>query len=270
MHTRLGSTGRALAVTVTAAMALGLAGCGDQGSSAGSGGAGGEKNAKVEQADALSKDEIMTAAYDASLKAGSAHMEMTVTANGQEMSTMAGDVTYADQKTAMQATMSSPQQGPGKMEIRYVGKIVYLQIPGTTPAGKFIRVDPADPSSPMAKAYAGLSDQMDPMASLKTAQAAVVSAKLVGTDTVQGVAVDRYRVVVDTAKMLAKQDPAIKAQMPKTVTYEMALDKDNLVRQMTFDVAGTKAKIEMSDWGKPVKVERPAASDIVKEPQPTA
>jgi hypothetical protein len=58
--------------------------------------------------------------------------------------------------------------------------------------------------------------------------------------------------------------------MPKTITYEMALDKDDLVRQMTFDVAGTKAKIEMSDWGKPVTVERPAASDIVKEPQPTA
>ncbi len=51
----------------------------------------------------------------------------------------------------------------------------------------------------------------------------------------------------------------------------MWLDAKNLVRRMTFEVVGTAAEIEMSDWGKPVTVRKPAASDIVKPPKaPTA
>jgi lipoprotein LprG len=268
MSTRLGTAGRTLAITVTAGMAFGLAGCGNEADS-GPGFASKDKTVEVDQGAALSKSEIMTAAYQASAKAGSAHMAMTMKMGGQA-TRLQGDVSYAGARTAMQATMSAPQMG-GKMEIRYVDKIVYLQIPGVTPAGKFLSVDPSDPTSPMAKAYAGLSDQMDPMASLKAAQSAVVSADRVGKGTVQGVAVDHYKVVVDAAKMLSKQSAAVRAQLPKTVTYEMWLDAKNLVRRMTFDLAGTTAEIEMSDWGKPVTVKRPAASDIVKAPKvPTA
>jgi lipoprotein LprG len=268
MSTRLNLIGRAVAVSAVTSLAFGIAGCGDQAPS-GAGVADPNKTVKVDNSDALSKTEIMTAAYQSSVKAGSAHMTMTMTAKGQQVTDMQGDVSYGGGKPSMQATMTVPQLGSRKMEMRYVGNIMYMQIPGMTPSGKFVAIDPRDSSSPMAKSFAGLSDQMDPMASLKRMQTAVQSADRVGKGTVQGVAVDHYKVVVDTKKAigdaggLAQQ---AQGQLPKTITYDLWLDSENLMRRMTFEVVGTAAEIEMSKWGEPVTVRRPAQSDIVKPP----
>ncbi len=136
MSTRAHLIRRAVAVTAVTGLAFGLAGCGDEdlrrGASAG--GAEPSKTVKVDDSDALSKTEIMTAAYQSSLKAGSAHMTMTMTAKGQQVTDMQGDVSYAGGKPSMQATMTIPQMGAGKLEMRYVGNILYTQIPGIDPA----------------------------------------------------------------------------------------------------------------------------------------
>ena len=270
--TRLGVFGRAVAVTVTTGVALTLAGCGDQGaSSAGSSGedssASKDSSVKVDDsAGGLSKDEILTVTTQAAVKAGSAHMTMKATQAGKQLTDMQGDVSYAG-GSSVQAVTTAPDGS--KTETRFVGGILYTQIPGMTPAGKFIAIDPKDESSPLAKTFAGLTEQMDPLASIKTLQSAVTSAERVGGGTVQGESVDHYKVVVDTAQMLAKMGAAgqqAQAQMPKTFTYDFWLDSDNLIRKMSFDLMGTSTDVELSDWGKPVEIKRPAAGDIVKTP----
>jgi lipoprotein LprG len=261
---RFGIFGRAIAVTVTAGVALSLTGCGDTQNS-GPGYASKDDIVKVGDAP-LARSEIMSAAYDAAVKSGSAHLTMTM--KGAMSTGAQGDVTYADGKSAMKMTMSMPQLGKGKIEVRYVGELLYMTIPGVTPAGKFVAIDPNDQSSPLAKSFSGLTDQLDPLRSVKTMESAVTKAPRVGQTTLDGVPVDHYRVTVDTTKVMKdlgqKAPPA--AQLPKTLTYDMWLDDKDLIRKMTFAIARTSVMMRMSKWGQNVKVERPATKDILKGP----
>ncbi len=215
----------------------------------------------------LARSEIMSAAYDAAMKAGSAHMTMTM--NGAMSTSAQGDVSYAGGKSAMQMMLSMPQLGRGKLEMRYVGEVLYMSIPGVTPSGKFVAIDPNDQTSPLAKTFAGLTDQMDPLRSVKTMQKAVTKAPRVGQTTLDGVSVDHYRVTVDTTKVMKQlgENAPPAAQMPKTLTYDLWLDDKDLIRKMTFEVLKTSVEMRMSNWGQSVKVERPAAEDILKDPQ---
>ena len=47
----------------------------------------------------------------------------------------------------------------------------------------------------------------------------------------------------------------------------MWLDSRNLLRRMSFEMSGVDFEAEMSKWGEPVKVQKPAADDIVAMPQ---
>lgn len=258
----VGTLGRAVAVTLTAGVVFGLAGCGDQ-QPAGPGYA--IKDNIVEpgnSAAALGRDEIISVSYKAAMEAGSAHLAMTM--NGRAAMRAEGDMTYEAGASEMRMTMSMPQLGQGSIEMRYVGQKIYVQLPGMTPPGKFVAIDPLDQSSPLGKSFSGLTDQMDPLASVKSMESAVTSANRVGEGKVDGARVDHYRVAVDTAKMMKDLDQTSPARVPDLLTYDMWLDEDNLIRKMSFDVAGTSVEMAMSRWGQPVKVLPPADGDIVK------
>lgn len=264
MTTRIGILGRTVAVTLAVGVTFGLAGCGDAGSSS-PGDASKDSTVRAESSGVLTKDEIIPASYQASVKAGTAHMTMTMT--GQAAMKAQGDVSYAGGNPTMQMTMTMPQIGAGKsMEMRYVGKVLYLQIPGMTHSGKFVALDPSDQRSPLAQSFAGLSEQMDPLSSMKSMQSAVKSVERVGKGTLEGTPVDHYKVVVDTATVLKAKGQQVPAGMPDTLTYDMWLDQQHLLRKMAFDISGTSFEMLMTKWGEPVKVERPRPADIVKPP----
>jgi hypothetical protein len=255
--------GRAIAVTLTAGVALCLAGCGDQHTS-GPGYATKDKTVEANGDAPLGRTELISAAYDASMKAGSVHLSMTM--KGGTSTSAEGDVSYGGGEPAMTMTMSLPQVGSGKIEMRHVDRVIYMQIPGLTKPGKFVAIDPKDKRSPLAKNFAGLTDQMDPLSSVKSMESAVTRVDHVGPGTVDGASVDHYRVAVDTAKMLKKLGQPTPEGMPKSLTYDMWLDDQDLIRKMSFDVAGTSVEMLLSKWGQPVKVQRPAAGDIMKTP----
>ena len=256
--------GRAVAITLTAGVAFGLTGCGNEGSS-GPGNASTDNVVKKSDSDApLSREEIISVSYEAAMEAGSAHMVMTM--KGGVSTSAEGDMSYAAGSSAMQMTMSMPQMGKGKIQMRFVDKVIYMQLPGMTPSGKFIAIDPQDQSSPMGRSFSGLTDQMDPLASVKSMEAAVTRADRVGETKVDGVRVDHYRVTVDTKQMLKELKQPNPAEMPKSLTYDMWLDEDHLMRKMSFDISGTQVEMLLSKWGEPVEVERPATSDMVKAP----
>ncbi len=267
MTLRFGTFGRAVAVSLTAGVALTLTGCGSDSSDGGSSGSASDSTNSTNSSDgdgALARDEIMTAAYEAAMEEGSAHIVMST--KGKAEASAQGDVSYGDGKSAMQMTMAMPQMGADKIEMRFVDQILYMQVPGMTTPGKFIAIDPKDESSPMSKSFAGLSDQMDPLSSVKQMQSAVTAADRVGTETIDGESTDRYKVTVDTASMTKKAGEPAPEGMPKSLTYDLWLDDDDLIRKMTSEVSGTSVEMLMSKWGEPVTVEKPAAGQIMKSP----
>ena len=197
MTTRWGILGRALAVTLTAGVTLGVAGCGNEGHS----GSASSSAVKTSSSSVLSKSEIIPESYRAAVEAGSAHLTMTTT--GQAAMKAQGDVSYAGGSSRMQMTLTLPQMGSGKrMEMRYVGKVLYLQIPFVTQPGKFVALDPSDRRSLLAKSFAGWGARLDPLSIMKAMQGAVKSADRVGGGSIGGTAVDHYKVVMDPAKVL--------------------------------------------------------------------
>ena len=256
---------RSLAVIATLAVSLSAAGCGDQ--DQGPGYANGDAGGITFAHRALTKDEIMRAIAVASQKAGSSHSTIKMT--GAARMRASGDASYGKGTTLMSMRMSSSQMGKGTMAVRLVGRMLYLQIPGLTPPGKFLAVDTTDPRSPLAKQFAGLGDQMDPMARLEEIGGAVLSADRVGKQTMGTTETEHYKVVVDSAP-IAKQmgeQAAQQAHLPEQITYELWLDEKNLVHRMTFELPGVRFESEMSRWGEPVKVRKPAPSQIATLPQ---
>ncbi len=216
----------------------------------------------------LDRDALVTAITENTLKAGSAHITMSM--GGANAIKAEGDVSYVGAAPAMVMTMTGDAFGAGgAMEMRFVDKIMYLSIPQMTPAGKFIEIDPRDTSNPMAKSMGDLDKQMDPLNSVKAMQAGVKDVRLVGPETIEGTETNHYEVRVDTAKMLASmgdEESAAAGALPDELVYDMWLDGEDLLRRMDFDFAGSSTTMTMSDYGKPVDVKAPPAAKIVKAP----
>lgn len=269
MTARWGITGRSLVVAITVGASLSLAGCGNEHSGPGYANSG--SNGGLTYADeALSKDEIMQVAYAAAMKAKTTHIAMKM--SGKARLTAQGDVRYGGRQPSMSMSMTMPQLGQGKIVMRFVGGTFYMQIPQMTPPGKFMAIDPKDRTSPLAKSFSGTADQMDPLNGIKTMESAVQSAERVGKQTLGGVTVEHYKLTVDTSALVKKMDPAVAKQagLPDTMTYDLWLDEQHLIRRTSFEMAGVNFEATMSRWGKPVKIERPAADAILILPKAKA
>jgi hypothetical protein len=258
--------GRTAIAALTVGVTLGAAGCGNQNSGPGYAGSGSSSGGVAYADKALSKGEIMQVTYDAAKKAGTAHMAMTVT--GKAALKANGDVAYGKAAPSMSMTMSMAQLGNRKIEMRYVGKVIYMQIPGLTQPGKFVTIDPSDKNSPLAKGFAGTADQMDPLKSIKAMESAVRSSERVGKQTMDGVTVEHYKLTVDTAALVKglSASQLAQAKVPKTITYDLWLDEQHLLRRTSFDMQGTHFEATMSKWGEPVKIVAPDRAQIMAMP----
>jgi hypothetical protein len=211
--------------------------------------------------DHLDRDGLVQAITAGPLKAGSAHLMMTM--SGAMSVTAEGDVSYAKTGPEMKLTMSVAQMGAGQMDMRVVDGIVYMTIPSVTPPGKFLKIDPQDKSNPMSRSFGSLSGQMDPLNSVRAMKSGVRKVTFVGTEAVDGEDVDHYRVVVDSAAMFTAMKQKTVPGMPENLTYDMWLDDQDLLRRMQFEVAGQTVDMSMSKWGEPVSVEAPPAGKVV-------
>jgi LppX_LprAFG lipoprotein len=199
----------------------------------------------------------------------SAHVTMQLTGGQAEMSGE-GDVSYAGDQTAMQMTMQMPQLGSSQIEMRMVDGVVYMAMPPLTPEGKFVEFDTTDPDSPFGDMGGGLA-QGDPLATFDAFDAGLKDATYVGAEVVDGEQLDHYVLTVDAKKAARAQKQRIQPGMPDTITYDMWIDSDDLMRRIQFDLGSVSAGgggmvMTMSDWGQPVTVEAPPASAIVEMP----
>lgn len=263
-------------VLVAAAVAatLSLAGCSsasDDASSKPSGASSASAPADDTSSEAasaeLTADNFMETVAGSMADDASYHTVMKTSANGTVAMTAEGDAAVKDDDIAMAMTMSS--QGMD-MEVRVLDGIWYMNL-GELTQDKFIKVDPADDSNGMADSFAGVTDQMDPSASVKAMEDAVVSVEKSGApEKLDGVDAQPYEVVVDTTKITGPMADTIKAAgdaIPATFTYTYWIGPDNKPRKMIMDQAGTTTEMTMTDWGKKVTIEAPSADQITEMPK---
>lgn len=214
----------------------------------------------------LTADSFFTTLIDEQLKAGSAHMAMSMGLGGQAIKAD-GDVefgkSFADTSISVDLDMGSA--GPATMKMVLADRVFYMNF-GQMTKGKYAKVDLADEDSAFGKQFSQMVDQMDPTKLLGQFQKAVTSFEKKGKpQQIDGVEAQPYELVIDTAKIDAFSDLPAGANVPKTITYELYMGSDNLLRRMAFDVAGSKTQIDYSKWGEPVDIEVPPASEITDQ-----
>jgi hypothetical protein len=213
---------------------------------------------------ALTKDNFVAALTSAIKDHKSAHLTMSF----EGALSASGDVSYAGSTPTMRLTMTmgavSGQNGQ-KIEMRFVDGTMYLQVPGMTPAGKFLSVGKDDATfGPMLEQL----QNFGPNGAVAMMDKGVKDFRHVGSATIDGKSYEHYRVTVDPSAVAGDLNlPSQGAgKIPKSVTEDLYLDADHLMRRATMEVQGHKVVVDATDWGKPVHVAKPKAADLVKMP----
>jgi hypothetical protein len=220
----------------------------------------------VETADFdLTADDFVARITAASQAAGTVSMEMTTGAADQTMSAT-GVLRYGEGSQEMALTMEAPDAG-GTIELRVVGGMIYMSMAELT-EGKFIQIDPADTSNPLAASFAPMMEQMDPTAQLSGYEGAILSVEKSGEpEEVGGALAQPYTMTIDSAKALAATGGSAEAAgLPAELTTTYWVDGDDLIRRMQSDTAGTTVDMTMSGWGEPVEIVAPTADEITELP----
>jgi hypothetical protein len=184
-------------------------------------------------------------------------MSAKMTAGGQTVMTITG--VQQAKPPAMSVEMSGEAFQRGKARMVLANGFLYMSMPGLTPAGKYVKVDP--------KASGDLSsmlDSADPTKTFKVFGVALRNVKFVRSESIDGVELDRYTISVDTASALRLQGKAMPAGAPKTLDYTIWVGADKVMRRMSFETAGIKMLMTMTPLSTPVTIKAPPARSIVK------
>jgi hypothetical protein len=201
----------------------------------------------------LTKDNLVATMLAAMRDKKTAHMSMKL---GSSLSADA-DVRYSADKTEMKMSMD---MGSTKAVVILVDGVVYMQ---QSAGGKFVKIDKGTPGmGSIVEQMSGLS----PDGSIAAMKGALKKVEYVGMDTIDGTKVSKYRVTADTSAMAATLGGAAgSADLPKTVTYTLYVDDDHLMRRIDMTIADQDIQMIVDDWGKPVEIEAPPASEIMSQ-----
>lgn len=205
-----------------------------------------------------------TAMYQEGVEAlTTAHVTSLTSLSGTEIKAE-GDVDYTTDPTAMTMTMEAgAMAGGGNLDMRLIDGSIYMNM-GAVSQNKFVKFDLSDKNGPLGDMSA-LTESMDPVSAFGQFADGVDKVVYVGEEEVDGETLDHYELTVDTTKMDALNQ--VKgADVPDSLTYDMWLDDQNRMHQVETDIMGAKSTTTLSDFGKDVTIETPAASDITKLP----
>lgn len=187
-------------------------------------------------------------------------MAMDMSAQGQELA-MAGAVDMGGETPEMNITMDIT--GLGSMEMILVDGAAYLALPGVTEEGQYVEV----PADQLGQFGAGdLTSSVDLGATWDGWDAGAQRATFLGSEDVDGEPMDHYQIVVDAAAAAEAMGQPDVAGMPAELTYDVWVDEDDFMRQMSFEVEGEVLEMTMDNWGGDVEVQAPDPSSIVEVP----
>lgn len=252
-------------LSLTVVAVLGLSACSSDGEAKERPAAEAEASAPAEEAAEhsefdLTKDDFFERVTAATQAAGTLSMEMTQSGSGMTQ-TASGVVSNVDGAQEMSMTLEVPEAGT--IEVRMVDGMVYMTM-GELTQGKFLQIDPNDPSNPMAGSLDGLEGQFDPTQGLSPD--AISSFEKAGEpEEVGGALAQPYTVVVDSAAVaetLPEDLAAAGASLPAELTYTYWIDADDLIRRVTSEAMGVSTDLTFSGWGEPVEIVAPAPEEI--------
>lgn len=264
---------KSLGVMVASVLLAATGACGGTESGAGSDTSNAADTSQADAATAvdtsgeLTKDNFVERLGAAQLKAGSSHMEMTMSLGVTE-AIVSGDMLVSEKPEDVKAAMTM-DMGQMKMDIRMIGTVMYMNM-GQLSGGKFFKLDLNDSDNPLTQQYGSMTEQLDPSEQLEKFRAGLVEFDHQGDGgTVDGVETSKIRLVLDTKKTLdlsGEDADNLGAKMPETLEYTLFVGEDDLMRKMEIDLGGMPSTIEWSKWGEPVQVEAPAESEITDTP----
>jgi len=276
-----------------------LAGCGDDGGSSGDSATSEDRgddatgsddegeepeDEESEEAQDLGGIELIRSAPAALEDAGTAHLEMTITATGQTIDAT-GEFDFEAQQGAL--TMTLPQvAGGGELETVFDGTTYFLSadafgsaIPGLD--AEWIRIDLAELAD-----QTGIDPSQVPQGSSNPADALDALAAVsedgldeVGTEDVRGVETTHYAAEIDMAAAIEQANEDAGGELideqfadqflmqfgDEPVPVEIWIDDEGLVHRqtMSFASAGQEVSLEMElfDYGEPVDIQVPDPSD---------
>ncbi|MGK2875238.1 MAG: hypothetical protein ACSLEW_06305 [Nocardioides sp.] len=279
---RLGTAALVLAVGV------GVSACGDDAGSTGSSSSSDESNdsgadegadtadveSESEDAEAeaslaaLSVDDFYSSVMAALREAETFTFATTSDTAGQAQE-MAGEARFGDDGVEMKATGTGAQA----MEMILVDKAMYMKSPSFGTGDTWLKIDLSDPDS----LFGMIGKATDPEVMFK-AMESPKKLELVGSEDVDGVETNHYRITMDPTQYLkAMEFPAAMADMlPQELVTDMWVDADNLPRRFTQVVevkatgggAPTTSTTEgtYADFGTEVEVEAPPAGEVTEAP----
>jgi hypothetical protein len=201
---------------------------------------------------------------DAQTKAGTAHLDGSIDAGQAGKIELAGDLRLGSADPAARLTMTTALLGEG-IEAIVLDKTIYLKIPGLSTERPWVEMK-LD-SGPFAGAGLGALNTTSILKGLESA----LTLKPRGQESIDGVETTRYQVTVNAAKALAAQGIGLPqggggGQDKAKITYDIWVDSDDLVRKLALQLDSYSLQMTLSDYGKPVEIEAPPASQIGDSP----
>lgn len=268
-------------VAVAGAVALGLAGCGDE--------AGGGTNSPSEGSGekGASALEAVQLAASTSEKAKSANftMDMDMSVGGQSLPVTAkGKVDGENNAVEMTMSMEVPGQGGMNLKQIMIDNTMYMSgIPGMGKGWVKLSLDELDAVGGGATGGASSLGSGDPTDQLKMLSQVSDDVKEAGTETINGVETTKYTGSIDLEKAAAasgtsaadlkKLQTQYKEMGLQKIPFSLYVDDENLPArmQMSFDgkVENQPMKMDMkmdfTKWGEPVKVTAPKKAQSFEE-----
>lgn len=209
----------------------------------------------------LSNATFAPALNTATTKATSFRITGQMTMQGQSMTMKAASTV---KPFAMTMDMTGAALN-GTMKMIMVKGVLYLSAPGLTPAGKYAKLDLKKDKDPQIRAIGQMLGSADPMKQFKNWKPGGYTVKFVKSEKLGTLAVDHYKVSVNTAVAMGLVGQKVPAGMPKTIVYDMWLGADKLPYKMSFSMAGMDMVMTISDYNTVAPIVAPPASKIVKQ-----
>lgn len=274
------TTGRRGAVAVLAAVTLGLGACGSQGevsevadaatatvtAPAGNGESADSAPSEADtQPEVAPGEEIAVADLLERLKSpgedklSAFEMSMDLVGGGEEM-TMTGKASIGE-SPEVDLQMTVP--GMGEVQLIVVDGAVYVGIPGLTAQGEFFEV-PASALQDMG--MADVTDTIDFESTWEGWDAGAQTVRYVGPEDIGGEEMDHFAVVVDTSEASEAMGETMTEGLPAEVTYDVWVDEEDLMRQISFEAGGSTAAITIDSWGEDVDIQAPPPDKVTQMP----
>ncbi|GAA4876858.1 hypothetical protein GCM10025788_14810 [Serinicoccus chungangensis] len=186
-------------------------------------------------------------------------LTMDMQADGQSIQAD-GAVDLSGDEAAMQMMMTMPEMG--ELEMITTDGQLYLAMPGVTPEGMYMQ------AGEDVLGQAAAMEDIDVSTQWEAWEEGAQQVLFLGDEDVDGTEMGHYQVTVDPqaiAEAGGEDAAAMTAAVgDEPVTYDVWLDDDNLMRQLSFELEGMTAEMMMDNWGEPQEIEAPPADQVME------